>query len=500
MSSSPTPDSEERAEHAPAARAEAAGIPHPASEAPDTPTGDAEDEGEAPLSGLVREPQQARSRKTLSRIMEAADRLLVERGPEALTVAAIARRARASVGSFYARFDGKEELVRYLGETALLAALDDWSDHFQEALGEALADAALAPARTPDGQAGDVLFLPLRTLTDFLLETFRSGDSARLERLDRIEDPAPSRLARLEERVLGDLEQLFAQVAGAGKLPRRMAARMVLSSAQALAAEDSGPLASAEGEEVARAVSLYLAAGTPPSLRKPEEVERAGAASTDAGAHGPVPAPAGMGSVEPETAEPDPAELETAEPVPAERAAAGLDPAGPAAVESAEPEISGPDPAEPETPELATPGSEEALAGEAAPDAGSGPAAASWLGGDELPWEYAPRGRPSLDRASPEFGSERPAPPEARESAADSAAPQEPAEPPAAGSDRTEEDAPAEEAKPTEPPAAGSDRTEDDAPAADPLEGEPAPERRKDDVEGDDDEDQGEVELFDVWG
>ena len=61
-----------------------------------------------------RPPKQDRSRLTLDRIAGAALELMEEVGVEGATVAAIVKRAGASVGSFYARFPGKEDLVRYL--------------------------------------------------------------------------------------------------------------------------------------------------------------------------------------------------------------------------------------------------------------------------------------------------------------------------------------------------------------------------------------------------
>jgi AcrR family transcriptional regulator len=62
----------------------------------------------------VRPPKQERSRKTLERIASAALELLRESGLEGTTVSDIVERANTSVGSFYARFGGKDDLVRYL--------------------------------------------------------------------------------------------------------------------------------------------------------------------------------------------------------------------------------------------------------------------------------------------------------------------------------------------------------------------------------------------------
>lgn len=58
--------------------------------------------------------------------MRASLQILDEEGPGALTVQAIVERAGSSVGSFYARFDGKEALLDYLGERVWREAADRW--------------------------------------------------------------------------------------------------------------------------------------------------------------------------------------------------------------------------------------------------------------------------------------------------------------------------------------------------------------------------------------
>ncbi len=76
-------------------------------------------------SGL-RPPKQERSRRTLDRIVAAALELLRESGVEGTTVSAIVKRASTSVGSFYARFSGKDELVRYLRDRFRGEVLARW--------------------------------------------------------------------------------------------------------------------------------------------------------------------------------------------------------------------------------------------------------------------------------------------------------------------------------------------------------------------------------------
>jgi AcrR family transcriptional regulator len=61
-------------------------------------------------------PKQARSERTLKRLLDAAEVLIEEKGHAAVSIPEIARRARSSVGGFYARFRDKSELLRALEE------------------------------------------------------------------------------------------------------------------------------------------------------------------------------------------------------------------------------------------------------------------------------------------------------------------------------------------------------------------------------------------------
>jgi len=70
----------------------------------------------APLLQTVSGPKQARSERTLQRLLDAAEALIKEKGHAAVSIPDIARRARSSVGGFYARFRDKNELLRALEE------------------------------------------------------------------------------------------------------------------------------------------------------------------------------------------------------------------------------------------------------------------------------------------------------------------------------------------------------------------------------------------------
>jgi AcrR family transcriptional regulator len=61
-------------------------------------------------------PKQARSERTMYRILDAAEKLIAEKGLAGLSIPEVARRARSSVGGFYARFRDKNEMLRALEE------------------------------------------------------------------------------------------------------------------------------------------------------------------------------------------------------------------------------------------------------------------------------------------------------------------------------------------------------------------------------------------------
>lgn len=80
---------------------------------------------------------QARSQKTRDRLLDAAEALLRDGGPEKATVPAIARRAKVAVGSVYRRFPDKDAVLRSIYErffdrsiAANREALsaDEWTD------------------------------------------------------------------------------------------------------------------------------------------------------------------------------------------------------------------------------------------------------------------------------------------------------------------------------------------------------------------------------------
>jgi AcrR family transcriptional regulator len=96
---------------------------------------------------LVQAPQQARSRDTMHRILDATTALLEEQTFDQLTVAEIVARAGCSVGAFYGRFRDKEALLHALDERFLadfvaeaetILAPDRWDAAPISAIAEAL--------------------------------------------------------------------------------------------------------------------------------------------------------------------------------------------------------------------------------------------------------------------------------------------------------------------------------------------------------------------------
>jgi len=72
------------------------------------------------LLRTVAGPKQARSERTLKRLLDAAEALIKQKGHAAVSIPEIARRAGSSVGGFYARFRDKGELLRALEERHFL--------------------------------------------------------------------------------------------------------------------------------------------------------------------------------------------------------------------------------------------------------------------------------------------------------------------------------------------------------------------------------------------
>lgn len=155
----------------------------------------------------VHEPKQARSEKTLRRLLDAAEALIAEKGHRAVSIPDIARRARSSVGGFYARFRDKNELLRALEErhflelSARVARLAD-PDRWAAATTAAIVETAVAELVTITREKRPLIAAFLANALDdpVLLEgglRFRRNVAERLsalflQRRDEITHPDPA--------------------------------------------------------------------------------------------------------------------------------------------------------------------------------------------------------------------------------------------------------------------------------------------------------------------
>ena len=110
----------------------------------------------APHLEWVRPPLQARTRRTLGRVLDAAEKLVAEKGFADSGIAEIARVAGTSVGGFYRRFHDKQGLLQALH-----------ARFCEEA--RVTADAALDPSRWSGASTDEVV----RQVTAFIIAIHR---------------------------------------------------------------------------------------------------------------------------------------------------------------------------------------------------------------------------------------------------------------------------------------------------------------------------------------
>jgi len=206
----------------------------------------------------LRPPKQARSRETLDRIAQAALELMEEGGVESATVAAIVERAGASVGSFYARFAGKDDLIRYLQDRIWSQARDRWDAALKSQNLEAL---------SIDSVVGGVVGL--------LLRSFRADYHQRevLGRERRHDVEGAHRVFEFHQHILSTVTPLFLahrqeithpDPEWAIRLGYRFAVgaiREILELEGAVGIVDGASTAEAIIPELARAWIAYLGAG-----------------------------------------------------------------------------------------------------------------------------------------------------------------------------------------------------------------------------------------------
>ncbi len=151
-------------------------------------------------------PQQRRSQERVERILDAAARLLEDRGVEALSTRAVAERAGVSIGSLYRFFADVDDVLeavarRYVAglRESLAAARPDgshgsWRDELQ-----AVVDAIVAYCATEPGFRA--LWLGER-LNPHLLEAQRTNGAVLADALRHLLEPlAPGRADPLAYRI-----------------------------------------------------------------------------------------------------------------------------------------------------------------------------------------------------------------------------------------------------------------------------------------------------------
>jgi AcrR family transcriptional regulator len=164
-----------------------------------------------------RPPQQARSRAALQRLLASAEHVLINDGPDELTIARVAEHAGVSVGGVYRRFAGKEQLIDAVKqalaerlEHSVATALQNAGTSLQgvvDALATALSStldesARLIPAILAGGRTAEPPPEGLRIFTDLRQRFFDAAAPYR----DQIHHPDPD-IA---------LEMTFRNVIGAG--------------------------------------------------------------------------------------------------------------------------------------------------------------------------------------------------------------------------------------------------------------------------------------------
>jgi AcrR family transcriptional regulator len=136
-------------------------------------------------------PTQARSRKRLRKVLDAADELLMSEGAEGFTTARVAGRAGIPVGSVYHYFPDKQAIVEAL-------ALRYWSDF--EDLVQAVAETdERYPLEDPAGAVLEALAAGFRARPGFLALWY---GGLRSERVREVTRPTRSAIADSIARIL----------------------------------------------------------------------------------------------------------------------------------------------------------------------------------------------------------------------------------------------------------------------------------------------------------
>jgi len=185
--------------------------------------------------------------------VSAALELLEAEGPDGVTVQAVVAKARSSVGSFYARFRGKDDLLEYLSERVWDDALSRWTEAVES---HAWSDMTLA--QIIEGSVG-LLFDVRRSRVD------------RLRHLDTMSGRGDA-YERFRGMLLESLESLLLEREAEMRHPEpQLAVRLGLSAV--LGVLDSGPEAERDRlvSECTDLLLAYLAGAAPERGSEPVE-------------------------------------------------------------------------------------------------------------------------------------------------------------------------------------------------------------------------------------
>ncbi len=187
----------------------------------------------SPDSQRITPPRQSRSRRTLERIVAASMELLATEGPEGLTVHKVVAKADSSVGSFYARFRGKADLLDYLSDRIWAEALERWTEQLSSVDWDAFTFSEItegAAGLLVDAQRSRSAYLKAldrmasrrgRAYERFQAEVLRGLGDVLLRRRQEITRDDPALAVRLGLRaVLGVVEAEFRVVED--RLPREV--------------------------------------------------------------------------------------------------------------------------------------------------------------------------------------------------------------------------------------------------------------------------------------
>jgi AcrR family transcriptional regulator len=206
----------------------------------------------------------------MDRIAQAALELIEEGGVENATVAGIVDRAGASVGSFYARFGGKEDLIRFLQDRIWSEAVERWD---------------------ADVEGRDWSTLSLESMVEgvvtLLLRSFRADYHQRevLGRERRQDEEGARRVFQFHQHILSTITPLFLahqeeikhpDPAWAIRLGYRFAVgaiREILELQAAVGIVDGAVEVEALVPELARAWTAYLGGGSTAQAGSTEKVD-----------------------------------------------------------------------------------------------------------------------------------------------------------------------------------------------------------------------------------